>query len=183
MSQGLSSQMIIATVADLTSMQIELLVDETDIGEVKIGQEVTFTVDAYPNRTFHGVVENISKEEHSSSTGTTTSTSSVVYYTVYVLINSDELDGLYPSMTARAEILGRVDIPITAVRSDAKGSYVYRKEGTDLKKVYIETGITTNTNAEVLSGLSAGDQIVVSGTVSQEKAEVSAKSNRRGPGF
>lgn len=187
-SQGLSSQMIIATVADLTSMQIELLVDETDIGEVKIGQEVTFTVDAYPNRTFHGVVENISKEEHSSSTGTTTSTSSVVYYTVYVLINSDELDGLYPSMTARAEILGRVDkdavlIPITAVRSDAKGSYVYRKEGTDLKKVYIETGITTNTNAEVLSGLSAGDQIVVSGTVSQEKAEVSAKSNRRGPGF
>ena len=164
--------MIIATVADLTSMQIELLVDETDIGEVKIGQEVTFTVDAYPNRTFHGVVENISKEEHSSSTGTTTSTSSVVYYTVYVLINSDELDGLYPSMTARAEILGRVD-----------GSYVYRKEGADLKKVYIETGITTNTNAEVLSGLSAGDQIVVSGTVSQEKAEVSAKSNRRGPGF
>lgn len=187
-SQGLSSQMIIATVADLSSMQIELLVDETDIGEVSIGQDVTFTVDAYPNRTFHGKVENISKKEYSSS-GSTSTSSSVVYYTVYVLINADELEGLYPSMTARAEILGRVDkdallIPVTAVRSDASGSYVYRKAGSGVEKAYIETGITSNTNAEVLSGLSEGDQIVVSGTVSQEKAAVSAKdNNRRGPGF
>lgn len=187
-SQGLSSQMIIATVADLSSMQIELLVDETDIGEVKIGQDVTFTVDAYPNRTFHGKVENISKKEHSSTSGTaSSSSSSVIYYTVYVLINSDELDGLYPSMTARAEILGRVDkdallIPITAVRSDTTGSYVYRKSGAGVEKAYIETGITSNTQAEVLSGLSAGDEIVISGTVSQEKAAVSAKDNKRGPG-
>lgn len=184
-SQGLSSQMIIATVADLSSMQIELLVDETDIGEVSLGQDVTFTVDAYPNRTFHGKVENISKKEYSSS-GSTTTSSSVVYYTVYVLINADELEGLYPSMTARAEILGRVDkdallIPVTAVRSDASGSYVYRKAGKGVEKAYIETGITSNTSAEVLSGLSEGDEIVVSGTVSQEKAAVSAKSDSSRP--
>lgn len=187
-SQGLSSQMIIATVADLSSMQIELLVDETDIGEVSIGQDVTFTVDAYPNRTFHGKVQNISKKEYSSTTGSTASSSSVVYYTVYVLINADELDGLYPSMTARAEILGRVDkdallIPVTAVRSDTTGSYVYRKAGQGVEKAYIETGITSNTSVEVLSGLSEGDEIVVSGTVSQEKAAVSAKDERRRPGF
>lgn len=188
-SQGLSSQMIIATVADLSSMQIELLVDETDIGEVKIGQGVTFTVDAYPNKTFHGVVENISRKEHSSSSsGTTSSSSSVVYYTVYVLINQDELDGLYPSMTARAEIGGREDagallIPVTAVRSDSKGTYVYKKSGSDVEKVYIQTGITSNTQAEVTEGLAEGDEIVVSGTVAQEKAEVSAKSSRHGPGF
>lgn len=186
-SQGLSSQMIIATVADLSSMQIELLVDETDIGEVAVGQDVTFTVDAYPNHTFHGRVENISKKEYSSSSSTSSS-SSVVYYTVYVLINSDELDGLYPSMTARAEIQGRSDkdallIPITAVRSDASGSYVYRKTASGVEKAYIETGITTNTHAEVLSGLSDGEEIVVSGTVSQEKAEVSAKNTPRGPRF
>ena len=187
-SQGLSSQMIIATVADLSSMQIELLVDETDIGEVKTGQDVTFTVDAYPNRTFHGTVENISKKEHASSSGSSSSSSSVVYYTVYVFINRDELDGLYPSMTARAEIGGRRDsdallIPLTAVRSDSKGAYVYKKEGSDVEKVYITTGITSNTQAEVTKGLSEGDEIVVSGTVAQEKAEVSAKSQHRGPGF
>lgn len=60
-SQGLSSQMVIVSVADLSSMRIELLVDETDIGEVAVGQGVEFTVDAYPNKTFHGVVTDISK--------------------------------------------------------------------------------------------------------------------------
>lgn len=188
-SQGLSSQMIIATVADLSSMQIELLVDETDIGEVKIGQGVKFTVDAYPNKEFHGVVENISKKEHSSTSSSSSSSSSsqVVYYTVYVLINTDELSGLYPSMTARAEILGReaqdaLLIPVTAVRSDSNGSYVYRKSGDGVAKAYIETGITSNSNVEVVSGLSEGDEIVVSGTVAQEKAAVSAKNTHRGPG-
>lgn len=186
-SQGLSSQMVIATVADLSSMQIELLVDETDIGEVSLGQGVTFSVDAYPNKEFHGVVENISKKEHSSTSSSSSSSSSVIYYTVYVGINKDELEGLYPDMTARAEILGREQkdallIPVTAVRSDSTGSYVYRKNGKDLEKVYIETGITTNTNVEVTKGLSDGDEIVVSGTVSQEKAAVSAKSDNRGPG-
>lgn len=100
--QGLSSQMVIVTVADLSSMRIELLVDETDIGEVAVDQKVEFTVDAYPNRTFHGVVSDISKKQYSASGSTSSSSSSVVYYTVYVDINKDELEGLYPSMTARA---------------------------------------------------------------------------------
>lgn len=54
--------MVIVSVADLSSMRIELLVDETDIGEVAVGQGVEFTVDAYPNKTFHGVVTDISKK-------------------------------------------------------------------------------------------------------------------------
>ena len=172
-SQGLSSQMVIMTIADLSSMQIELLVDETDIGGVAIGQNVEFTVDAYPDRTFHRVVSNISKKEYSSSSSS--SSSSVVYYTVYVNINSNELQGLYPSMTARATIKGKEDtdaliIPVTAVRSDTEGSYVYKMESGKLKKVYIKTGITTDTKVEVTSGLSAGDQVVTSGTISQETA-------------
>lgn len=172
-SQGLSSQMVIMTIADLSSMQIELLVDETDIGGVAIGQNVEFTVDAYPDRTFHGVVSNISKKEYSSSSSS--SSSSVVYYTVYVNINSNELQGLYPSMTARATIKGKEDtdvliIPVTAVRSDTEGSYVYKMESGKLKKVYIKTGITTDTKVEVTRGLSAGDQVVTSGTISQKTA-------------
>ncbi len=187
-SQGLSSQMVIVTVADLSSMKIELLVDETDIGEVAIGQSVSFTVDAYPGRTFHGTVSDISKKEHSSSSGSTSS-SSVVYYTVYVDINNDELEGLYPSMTARAEIGGRENknalvVPVTALRSDTKGSYVYLKEGEDLSKVYVTTGITTDKEVEIVSGVNEGDEIVVSGTVTQEKNSTTvSKSQRRGPGF
>lgn len=189
-SQGLSSQMVIVTVADLSSMRIELLVDETDIGEVALGQGVEFTVDAYPNKTFHGVVTDISKKQYSSSSSSgssSSSSSSVVYYTVYVEINKDELDGLYPSMTARATIKGResqnaIVIPVTAVRSDTEGSYVYEKEGNDVKKTYITTGITTDKEVEVLDGLKEGSEIVVSGTVSSEKSTPTNKNQRGGPG-
>ena len=165
-------------------MKIELLVDETDIGEVAIGQAVSFTVDAYPGRIFHGTVSDISKKEYSSS-----SSSSVVYYTVYVSINADESSGLYPSMTARAEIMGRESkdalvIPVTALRSDATGSYVYVKDGNDVTKVYVKTGITTDKEVEIISGLNENDQIVVSGTVSQETSSTRvAKSQHGGPGF
>lgn len=187
-SQGLSSQMVIVTVADLSSMRIELLVDETDIGEVAVGQKVEFTVDAYPNRTFHGVVSDISKKQYSASGSTSSSSSSVVYYTVYVDINKDELEGLYPSMTARAVIKGResvdaLTVPVTAIRSDSEGSYVYVKEGADVKKTYVTTGISTEKEIEVTSGLSEGQEIVVSGTVSQEKTSTPTnKNNRHGPG-
>ena len=163
------------------------MVDETDIGEVAIGQTVSFTVDAYPGRIFHGTVSDISKKEYSSSSSS--SSSSVVYYTVYVSINADELSGLYPSMTARAEIMGRESkdalvIPVTALRSDATGSYVYVKDGNDVTKVYVKTGITTDKEVEIISGLNENDQIVVSGTVSQETSSTRvAKSQHGGPGF
>lgn len=184
-SQGLSSQMVIVSVADLSAMRIELLVDETDIGEVKIGQNVDFTVDAYPNRTFHGMVTDISKKQYSSSSSSSSS-SSVVYYTVYVEINKDELEGLYPSMTARATIHGResdnaLTVPVTAIRSDGEGSYVYVKKGDGVSKAYVTTGITTDKEVEILDGLHEGDEIVVSGTVSAEKSTPTNK-NQRGPG-
>ena len=186
-SQGLSSQMVIVSVADLSSMRIELLVDETDIGEVAMGQGVEFTVDAYPNRTFHGVVSDISRKQYSSSGSSTSSSSSVVYYTVYVDINKDELDGLYPSMTARATIKGResenaLTVPVTAIRSDSEGSYVYVKAGNDVKKTYVKTGISTDKEIEITDGLTEGEEIVVSGSVASEKAAPTNKNNRHGPG-
>lgn len=186
-SQGLSSQMVIVSVADLSAMRIELLVDETDIGEVKMGQNVDFTVDAYPNKTFHGVVTDISKKQYSSSgSSSSSSSSSVVYYTVYVEINQDELEGLYPSMTARATIRGResdnaLEVPVTAIRSDGEGSYVYVKNGDGVSKAYVTTGITTDKEVEILDGLHEGDEIVVSGTVSQEKFTPTNKDQRPGP--
>ena len=77
-----------------------------------------------------------------------------MYYTVYVDINKDELEGLYPSMTARAVIKGResvdaLTVPVTAIRSDSEGSYVYVKEGADVKKTYVTTGISTEKEIEV----------------------------------
>ena len=88
-------------------------------------------------------------------------------------------------MTARATIHGRSSenallIPITALRSDSDGQYVYRKSEDGLEKVYVKTGITSSSSVEITSGLSDGDQIVTSGTVniSSDTKNSSSKSGR-----
>jgi HlyD family secretion protein len=80
---------------DLSKMKIELAVDESDIGQVRAGQAVTFTADAFPNRQFRGVVEQVRMSA--------TTTSNVVTYPVVVTV--DNGDGtLLPGLTVNAEI-------------------------------------------------------------------------------
>ena len=67
------------SVATLDNMEIEALVDESDIGQVKDGQKVKFTVDAYPNETFTGKVRLISRSA--------TTENNVIYYKVYVTVD------------------------------------------------------------------------------------------------
>lgn len=80
---------------DLSKMKIELAVDESDIGQVREGQAVTFTADAFPNRQFRGTVEQVRLSA--------TTTSNVVTYPVVVTV--DNSDGtLLPGLTVNAEI-------------------------------------------------------------------------------
>ncbi|HZX81318.1 MAG TPA: efflux RND transporter periplasmic adaptor subunit [Lysobacter sp.] len=80
---------------DLSKMKIELAVDEADIGQVRVGQRATFTVDAFPDRRFGGEVSQVRLSA--------TTTNNVVTYPV--VIEVDNRDGkLLPGMTANAEI-------------------------------------------------------------------------------
>ncbi len=80
---------------DLSKMKIQLTVDESDIGQVKAGQNVNFTVDAFPNRQFNGVVSQVQMAA--------TTTNNVVTYPVLVTV--DNSDGtLLPGLTVNAEI-------------------------------------------------------------------------------
>ena len=81
---------------DLTKMQIETAVSEADIGVIKDGQPVTFTVDAYPTETFDGVVRQIRLSP--------TTTSNVVVYTVVIDVDNTDLR-LMPGMTAFVTII------------------------------------------------------------------------------
>ena len=81
---------------DLTRMQVEANVDEADVDQVKIGQKVTFTVDAYPDDVFNGTVNQIRMKP--------TTTSNVVTYTVIIEApNPDQK--LFPGMTASVTII------------------------------------------------------------------------------
>ncbi len=80
---------------DLAKMKIELAVDESDIGQVKVGQSVSFSADAFPDRKFNGVVEQV-------RLAATTSNNVVTYPVVVTVDNSDGT--LLPGLTVNAEI-------------------------------------------------------------------------------
>lgn len=81
---------------DLTKMQIDLSLDEADVGHVRPGQPVTFTVEAYPDKAFTGLVRMVRNDA--------TTTQNVVTYDVVIDTANDKLL-LRPSMTASASIL------------------------------------------------------------------------------
>ena len=95
-SSGISEPQVIMSVATLDDMQIEAMVDESDIGQVKVGQKVNFTVDAYPNENFSGKVRFISRKAETEN--------NVIYYKVYVDVD-DAKGKLLPTMTARADFV------------------------------------------------------------------------------
>jgi HlyD family secretion protein len=97
---------------DLKKMELHVSVDEADVGAVQVGQEGTFTVDAFPNRTFEARITQVhfasnntqqSSTASASASASATSTGVVTYETVLEVDNSDLL--LRPGMTATAEIV------------------------------------------------------------------------------
>jgi HlyD family secretion protein len=177
---------------DLTKMQIDSNVAEADVGGVVEGQSVDFTVDAYPTRTFHGMVTQVRNSP-------ITVNNVVTYDTVISVTNADYK--LKPGMTANVAIIvaqrdNALKVPNAVLRfrppdnaivltntiastnimAIGKGSHkgkgnrgirtVYVLAGSDsapqLKPVQIKAGITDGLATEITDGLKEGDKIVVS---------------------
>ncbi len=147
------------TIIDLGRLQVDGFVDETDIGKVKPGQKVEFTVDAYPDRIFHGHVKTIYPGAIIRD--------NVVYYDVVVEIDDPYQGVLRPEMTANLTFITGVHkqvptVPDKAIRMDTTGKeYVLVKEGRVWKKRYISTGWSSGGYTEVKSGLKVGEEIAL----------------------
>lgn len=107
---SLNAPVLFTLAEDLTQMEVEVSVDEADVGQVKDGQSATFAVDAFPGRSFPARVTrvNVGSNSASTSSSTTSTTSSasgtvVAYTAVLTVNNSDEM--LRPGMTATADIV------------------------------------------------------------------------------
>ena len=169
--QGSDNPTVIMRIADLSKKQIKAKVDETDIGNIRIGQEATFTVDAFTDKKFTARVSKISQTDvtnswdTSSSASSSSSGTSVIYY--YVTLDVDDPDNLLlPAMTARVVIntADRNDalvVPLSTLKTDAAGSYVLvlQEDGTQETR-YVETGIYSDEYVEILGGLSEGERVV-----------------------
>lgn len=155
---------------NLTDMQVIADVDEADIGDVKEGERVTFTVDAYPDDTFEGRVTQVRQEA--------TTTNNVVTYEVVISASNPDLK-LKPGLTASvtiytAEKRGVTSVPSKALRFsptqetvgklkivDCNGkNKVWTLDGKSIKAHAVQTGMTDGINTEILSGISKGATIV-----------------------
>ena len=167
---------------DLTDMRVIADVDEADIGDVKEGQRVTFTVDAFPDDTFEGQVTQVRQEA--------TTESNVVTYEVVISAPNDDLK-LKPGLTANVVIFTMeakdvLAVPSKALRftpreamlnsdetitdTDAKEK-VWVKEGSNLKAVAVETGMTNGTLTQITKGLKPGTHVLTEVTAMQPEAE------------
>ena len=193
--QGTSNPTVIMRIADMSSKQILAKIDETDIGSVKVGQTATFTVDSFNGKTFTARVSKISQTDtsnswnintSSSSSSSSSSSASVIYY--YVTLDVDDPDNmLLPAMTARVEINtaeknDALVVPLSTLKTDAKGSYVIVKneDGTQENR-YVSTGIYSDEYVEILDGLSEGEQVVSTYVAKSAENAKKNSSNRGGP--
>lgn len=157
---------------DLTNMQVVADVDEADIGDVKEGERVSFTVDAYPDDTFEGTVKQVRQEA--------TTTNNVVTYEVVISAPNADLK-LKPGLTANvtiytAERKGVLSVQSKALRftpqketvgkmkivdhtGNAKNK-VWTIEGNNIVAHKVNIGMTDGTNTQILNGISAGTKVV-----------------------
>ena len=156
---------------DLTQMRVIADVDEADIGEVREGQRVSFTVDAFPSMVFDGSVQQVRQEAATES--------NVVTYEVVITAPNDDLK-LKPGLTANVtiytmEINDVVAVPAKALRftpreimlnkgetiEDCQAkTKVWMRQGTAYKAFPVEIGVTNGMLTEVKSGLKPGDKVV-----------------------
>lgn len=168
--QGNNNPTVIMLIADLSSKQIKAQIDETDIGNIKVGQEAVFTVDAYTDRKFRAKVSEISQTDVtnswniSSSSSSSKSSADVIYY--YVTLDVDDPDNdLLPGMTARVEVVTSekkyaLAVPISSLKTNANGSYVLLVKGDgSTEERSVKTGIYSDDYVEVVDGVSEGDKI------------------------
>jgi RND family efflux transporter MFP subunit len=145
--------------SDLSRIYALAAVDESDIGQVRVGQAVTVTVDAYPGRRFAGRVERISPRG--------VNVSNVVTFEVKVEVTAPEKNLLLPEMTANIEILVAEKAGVLLAPSDSivrkagKGTVTVQKADGTTEDRAVRTGISDGRRTEILEGLAAGETVVV----------------------
>ena len=166
---------------DLTNMRVIADIDEADIGGVKEGQRVSFTVDAFPDDKFEGSVTQVRQQA--------TTSSNVVTYEVVISAPNNDLK-LKPGLTANVTIFTMEKDNILALPSKAlrftpneallKGDQqiadveapakVWTLEGNTFKAHRVETGVSNGMMTEIVSGVKEGTEILVDFNISGGEA-------------
>lgn len=173
-ASGPGGAMPIVQIVDTDRLRLVVPVPEAQVGAMKEGQEVSFTVPAFPGQTFHAPIARIS---HNVDVNTRT---------MPVELDVQNRDGrlspgsfatvMWPVQRAYPTLF----VPTSAVTSDQQHSFVIRVRDGKAEWVTVQTGQSVNTTVEVFGGLQAGDQVVRTASDSIRNAqEVSAKATKQ----
>jgi HlyD family secretion protein len=164
-----STPTLFSLAGDLREMRVQAAVDEADIGKVKEGQQATFTVDAYPEETFRGAVEQVRLQP--------TVTQNVVTYDVVLRVPNEDLR-LMPGMTANLTITvssreNVLTVPVSALRftppgaarrmdkaAGPDGARVFVLENGKPRPVRVATGLSDGARTEVTGSLREGAPVI-----------------------
>ena len=179
---------------DLKKMQVLADVDEADIGDVRPGESVTFTVDAYPDDTFQGTVEQV-------RLGGSTSNNVVTYKVVISTSNADLK--LKPGMTANVTIYtqqksGVLSVPTKALRftpaketvgkmktkdiSNAQNK-VWTIEGNNIVAHQVNIGMSDGTHTQIVSGIKQGQKVITGVDVKTDDAAADGSNSSESSPF
>ena len=187
-ASSFSTPTLFTIAKDLTDMRVIADIDEADIGGVREGQRVNFTVDAFPDDVFEGTVTQVRQEA--------TTESNVVTYEVVISAPNPELK-LKPGLTANVTVITKevqnvLAVPVAALSfapnenllkdgeiiADCQGkSKVWVREGNVFKAIPVETGENNGILVEIKNGLKGGEDVITEFSIEQGMAKEEEKQN------
>jgi len=145
----------LVTVIDPTLLEMWIYVDETDIGRVKVGQQVEYYVDTFPDKIFKGRTEKIYPQPVVKD--------NIVYYLSIVKVAKEDTKFLRPEMTTHIKIIfdeksNILTAPNASIKFERGKQVAYKVTGPNkVQKVELKTGIRGEEKTEILSGVKEGD--------------------------
>lgn len=183
-TSGSAASQKAAAIRSETEPIAQLNLSEIDVLKVKEGQKATIAIDTFPDKTFTGKVMGVDR------TGSVTS--GVTNYPVTIKFDSKN-DEMLPNMSTTANIIINVKdnvllVPVSSVQTQNGESFVRVIKNGKIEQVSVETGLTSSTQVEIVSGLSEGDQVVTSintfaGTGQQQGAQTQSPFGGMGGSF
>ena len=187
-ASSFSTPTLFTIAKDLTDMRVIADIDEADIGGVREGQRVNFTVDAFPDDVFEGTVTQVRQEA--------TTESNVVTYEVVISAPNPELK-LKPGLTANVTVITKevqnvLAVPVAAlsfapnenllkdgeiIADCRRKSKVWVREGNVFKAIPVETGENNGILVEIKNGLKGGEDVITEFSIEQGMAKEEEKQN------
>lgn len=184
-NDGTATAQKIASVTTTALPTVSITLTEIDVTKVKVGNKATITVDALGDKTFTGTIISVDTVGSVSS--------GVTSYQAVIALDT-AVDGLYPNMSVQAGIITATKdnallVPKSAIQTSNGQSTVKVRTDGEIKSVSVETGLSSDTQIEIVAGLAEGDEIITgtplspSSVMSTTQTKNTFGGTTRGMGF